>query len=84
MKNIKTPTPENVEQENNKLRHLQFVVDLTTITIQTSTLSVPEMIELVHQTKRIALKLFPEKLDVYNLIYKPRFERLINERINLN
>lgn len=35
--------------------------------------------DLVTATRRVALQLFPGKGEVYDLVYRPKFQRLINE-----
>ncbi len=74
------PTEEEVEEENKKIRLLRFVIDLTTnIIIQTDT-PLSEAQKMIEGTRRFATTLFPGKEEVYDLIYKPRFERLLSER----
>lgn len=73
-----------LEEENRKIRHLRLVIDLTTAQLYSGTLSLPEMIALVSRTRAFVLSLFPDKEETYNLIYKPRFDRIINETISRN
>ena len=39
--------------------------------------------ELVANTKRAALAMFPDKEFAYDILYKPRLQRLMNERFRL-
>jgi hypothetical protein len=39
--------------------------------------------ELVANTKRAALAMFPDKEFAYDIIYKPRLQRLMRERFHL-
>ena len=78
------PDPKELELENKKIRQLRLMVDLTVATLQTGGLSTVEMVNLVNKTKRFALHLFPDKEQTFDLIYKPRFERIIKERIKSN
>jgi len=78
------PTPEEIEEERQKLRYLRVIVDLTTQLLYQANMSAAEMLELVEATKRQILRLFPDKEETYNLIYKPRFERIIRERLKSN
>lgn len=73
-----------LQEEQRKMRLLRTVVDLTSIVLQRGNLTIPEAMELVQATRKGVLKLFPGKEDVYDLIYRPRFERIINERLEQN
>lgn len=46
-------------------------------------LTVEEASELAAGSKRAALAMFPDKEFAYDIIYKPRLQRLINERFRL-
>ncbi|MCD6167427.1 hypothetical protein DRQ15_04730 [candidate division KSB1 bacterium] len=77
-------TQKEIEQEEQKLRRLRFLVDFTTHLLYQEDMSMLEMLELVEATKQRILELFPDKEETYNLIYKPRFERIIRERLGSN
>ena len=61
-----------------------MIVDLTTALLYQENLSINEALELMAATKRQVLALFPDKEEAYDLIYKPRFERIIKERLKSN
>lgn len=61
------------------MRRLQFVVDLVMSVLRQSEMPVEEAAELVAATRRFALTLFPDKAQTYDLIYQPRFQRLLAE-----
>ena len=46
-------------------------------------LSLREASEMVANCKSAALAMFPDKELAYDLIYRPRFQRLLNERFRL-
>ena len=73
-----------LEEEEKKLRYLRFLVDLTVVILMQGNLSIAESLNLIKRTKQCVLKLFPDKEDTYNLIYKPRFERIIKELLEKN
>lgn len=73
-----------LEEEQRKMRLLRTIVDLTSAILNQSNLTVPEGIELIGATKKGVLQLFPDKEDVYELIYRPRFERIIKEMLEEN
>ena len=72
-------TPEEIRDETQRIRILRILVDLTTMILIQGQISRQEALELVQSTKNRILKLFPDKEATYNLIYKPRFERLLRQ-----
>lgn len=78
------PTPEELKDEERRLRQLQFVVGLTTSVISQTKLSLEEASRMVAATRQLALRLFPGKELAFDLIYQPRFRRLLVERFNLH
>ncbi len=71
---------ELLKEEERKMRRLRFVVDLAEAVLMQSSLSLREAMELMENTKKAALSLFPDKEFVYDLIYTPRFRRILNDR----
>jgi hypothetical protein len=68
-------------EEEKKLRMLKFVVDLNqAVLMQQTDLTLREAFEIMKNTKRAALNLFPGKEHVFELVYSPRFRRIIRER----
>ena len=72
-----------IHQENRKIRFLRFLVDLSIMTIQENDLSPDEALKIVEDVKRAACNLFPGKEETFDLIYRPRFLRVIHERFGL-
>jgi len=73
-------TETEILEENRKVRRLRLVVDLVTHVLCQSDMPVEEAAELVAATRRFALQLFPDKEFAYDLIYRPRFQRLMAEK----
>jgi hypothetical protein len=72
---------EKLMEEEKKIRRLRFIVDLAqAVLMQQNDLTLKEAFTIMKDTKTAALLLFPEKEDVYDLIYAPRFRRIISER----
>ncbi len=72
---------EALREEEKKLRMLKFVVDLNlAVLMQQSDLTLREAFDILKNTKQAALNLFPDKEQVFELIYSPRFRRIIRER----
>jgi hypothetical protein len=77
-------SPEDLKEENRKIRRLQMVVNMVMQVIaQDSALSVEEASEMVADTRRVALGMFPDKELAFDLIYWPRLQRLMRERFRM-
>jgi hypothetical protein len=73
-----------IEEEGKKIRRLQMMMSMVMSVIsQDSSLTVEEAAELAAGAKRAALALFPDKELAYDLLYKPRLQRLMTERFRL-
>ena len=73
-----------IEDENRRIRRLQIMMSMVMSVIsQDSSLTVEQASELVANTKRAALAMFPDKEFAYDIIYKPRLQRLMRERFHL-
>lgn len=77
-------TQSEIREENRKVRRLQIVVDLVASVLGQSDMPFEEASELVASTRQFALSLFPDKAGTYDLIYQPRFRRLLAEKYKLN
>jgi hypothetical protein len=71
---------EKIRGENRKIRYLRFLVDLSILSIQQDDLLLEEALERVEEVKKAACSLFPGKEDTFELIYRPRFNRVLEER----
>jgi hypothetical protein len=73
-----------VHQEAAKIRRLQIMISMVMSVIsQDPNLSIEEASELVAGAKRAALAMFPDKELAYDILYKPRLQRLMRERFRL-
>ena len=78
------PTPQEIAAEARSVRRLQMMMDLVLSVIsQNDAMPVEEASALVASARRAALALFPEKELAYDLIYRPRFQRLMSEKYRL-
>jgi hypothetical protein len=80
MKERETGNSEEVQQENRKIRYLRFLVDFSIVSIQQGDVSLEEALKVVEDVKRVACTFFPGKEETFELIYRPRFNRVIQER----
>ena len=72
------------EEEARKIRRLQVMISMVMSVIsQDSSLTVEEASELAAGAKRAALAMFPDKELAFDLLYKPRLQRIMRERFRL-
>ncbi len=72
------------EDEPRRLRRLQIMISMVTSVIgQDPNLTLDEASELVAGARRAALAMFPGKDLAFDIIYKPRLQRLLRERYNV-
>ena len=77
-------TLEEIAEEARKVRRLQLMMDLVMNVIgQNDAMPVEEASELVASARRAALNMFPGKELAYDLIYGPRFQRLMAEKYRM-
>jgi hypothetical protein len=77
-------SPEELKEESRKIRRLQIMVSMVTQVIaQDSSLTVDEASEMVADTRKAALAMFPDKALAFDLIYWPRLQRLMRERYRM-
>jgi len=69
-----------LKEEEKKMTRLRYLVDFAEALLMKSNMSLPESLDVIENTKEAALDLFPNKESVYDLIYTPRFRRIIYER----
>lgn len=72
------------DEEAKKIRRLQVMMSMVMSVIsQDPNLTIEEASEMAANSKRAALAMFPDKELAYDLLYKPRLQRIINERFRL-
>jgi len=74
------PREEEIAEENRRIRRLRFLVDFSLQLIMQTHLSRDEAIRIVEDVKRHACRFFPGKEGTFELIYRPRFMRIIDEK----
>ena len=77
---LQQPSPQEIKEENKKIRRLRFMVDFTLSLISQANMTREEALEHYIKVKKYALRLFPGKEDAFEIIYAPRFKRLISEK----
>ena len=77
-------TPEERTQEQKLIRRLQMMMNLVMQTIaQDTSLSIDEASQMIADSRKAALAMFPGKELAYDLIWRPRFQRLMRERFRI-
>jgi len=63
---------------------MQMMMDMVvSVLSQDEELTVEEAAELIANAKRAVLNMFPDKELAYDLLYRPRLQRILNERFHL-
>ena len=77
-------TPAEKQEELRKIRRLQLMIDMVfSVLCQDPNLTLHEASEMVANCKNAALAMFPDKELAFDLIYKPRLQRVLIERFRL-
>jgi len=74
---------EDRQEEDRKVRQLQRLADYTCCTLYQPSMSQDEAFLLIGSVKKIALRLFPDKEQTFEMIYGSRFRRILKERFNI-
>lgn len=71
-------------EELKQLRRLQMMMNMTMQVIaQDRSLTIDEAAQMIGDSRKAALAMFPGKELAYDLIWKPRFQRLMRERFRI-
>jgi hypothetical protein len=75
--------PETLLAEENRLRRLRWAMDITASLLWKIDLTLSEAQDVISHAKHTALQLFPDKEATFELIYSPRFRRILSEKYQL-
>jgi hypothetical protein len=85
--NNETIPPMSAEERAEELkmiRRLQMMMNMVIQVItQDPTLNIDEAAQMIGDSRKAALAMFPGKELAYDLIWKPRFQRLMRERFRI-
>ena len=73
-------SPEEIREEQTRMTRLRVLVDVTVQLIAKSPLSREDTLQLIDDVRERVLDLCPDKGDVFDLVLRPRFLRILNER----
>ncbi len=77
-------TAEEQAEEGKLIRRLQMMMNMVMqVIVQDGTLSVDEAAQMIADSRKAALAMFPGKELAYDLIWRPRFQRLMRERFRI-
>jgi hypothetical protein len=79
-----TMSPAEVAEERKLIRRLQMMMNLVMQTIaQDGSLTIDEASQMIADSRKAALAMFPGKELAYDIIWRPRFQRLMRERFRI-
>ena len=68
-----------IKEESKNVRFLRMLVDMHLQIIAGGKLDRAEALEIIEKLRKICIGLFPDKGNTFDIIYRPRFLRLIDE-----
>ena len=72
-----------VSEEEKRVRRLRNLVDLACSVLYQGSMSREEASRMIAGVKRMALELFPDKEETFDMIYGSRLRRILCERFPL-
>jgi hypothetical protein len=73
------PTPQEIDEESRRIRRLRMAVEMALSVIAAGELTYEDAQDLARGLRRVAEQLFPDKGNVFDLVYAPRIRRMIRE-----
>lgn len=75
-----SPDPEALLDENRRMRRLRYLIALTTAELMQGDHDLAQAEAIIERTRQAVLSMFPGKEGAFELIYRPRFLRILRER----
>ena len=73
-----------LHDEQRRIRQLRLLVDITAqVLAEDEHLSFCEALRLVEAARTAARRLFPDKEDTFDIVVRPRLERIVLERFQI-
>ncbi len=73
-----------VQEEQHRARRMRLLVDVTAqVLSEDERLTFCEALRLIEAARTAVLRLFPDKDDTFNLVIRPRLERIVHERFQI-
>jgi hypothetical protein len=71
-------------EEQKLIRRLQMMMNMVMqVIVQDGSLTVDDAAQMIADSRKAALAMFPGKELAYDLIWRPRFQRLMRERFRI-
>jgi hypothetical protein len=81
---VATTNADERAEEQKLIRRLQMMMNMVMQVIaQDGSLTVDDAAQMIADSRRAALAMFPGKELAYDLIWRPRFQRLMRERFRI-
>lgn len=74
-------SPQEIREEQIRMIRLRLCADLTAYTLVHVPMSREQALDFIDQTRDKILELFPGKGDVFDLVLRPRFLRILNKEL---
>ena len=74
------PDVQEIREEQVRMIQLLVLVDLAAYRLAYKALAHEDALALVERTRDHVLALFPDKGEVFDLVLRPRFKRILDER----
>lgn len=72
------PSQAEIDDESRRIRRLRILVNLTIESIAGGDLSAEEAAGMIAATRRVALEMFPGKERAFDLLYRPKLQRVMH------
>ncbi|MGA7914368.1 MAG: hypothetical protein WCA00_03965 [Candidatus Acidiferrales bacterium] len=72
------PTQDEIDEESRRIRRLRILVHITLETISSGDLPAEDAAQMIAETRKVALQMFPGKERAFDLIYRPQFQRVMH------
>jgi hypothetical protein len=81
---VVTISAEERAEEQKLIRRLQMMMNMVmSVIAQDSSLTIDDASQMIADSRKAALSMFPGKELAYDLIWRPRFQRLMRERFRI-
>ncbi|MCJ7442614.1 MAG: hypothetical protein MUO25_13710 [Thermoanaerobaculaceae bacterium] len=71
-------------EEEHRLRRLRLLVDVTAqVLAEDQSLTFCEALRLIEAARTASMRLFPEKGQTFDLVIRPRLERIVHDRFQI-
>ena len=81
---VRRDAAQDAVEEGKLIRRMQLMMNLVMQTIaQDGSLTIEEASQMIADSKKAALAMFPDKELAYEIIWRPRFQRLMRERFRI-